>query len=169
MLREEDGLNFISDEQLKEKREQLKPPNTLKADKKAEKVFKSWLKLRGIHTEYFDLSYKELDSLLCKFYFEARTIEGERYKSASLANLRYGLNRSLQKNGFDCDIVHNPIFAKSSSAFSDACKELKALGKGDCESYKEIEPAGTCHIFHREYNCYNDAILTCNKLYAMNF
>lgn len=139
---ETERFNFMSNEQHSEKREKLKPPNTLKANKKADKLFKSWLTQRGIHSDYWDLTASELDDLLCKFYFEVRTIEGEYYKSASLGNLRYALNRNLAAKGYDYDIVHSAEFSKSTSAFSDACKELKAIGKGDRESYKEITPAG---------------------------
>lgn len=132
----------ITDEQLQEKREDLKNKNTIKANKKADKVFSMWLRLRGIHTDYWDLSVSELDDILCKFYFEVRTEEGERYKTSSLGGLRYALNRCLHEKGFESDIVHSPQFVKSSKAFSDACKELKALGKGDREHYKEIIPQG---------------------------
>lgn len=132
----------MTDEQHKEKRKDLKNHNTEKADKKAEKVFIAWLQERGIHTDYWDLSVPELDDLLCKFYFEARTEEGENYKTTSLGHLRYGLNRNLHKKGFEFDIVHGTEFKKSTNAFLDACKELKAIGKGDRKSYKEITPKG---------------------------
>lgn len=102
---------------------------------------------RGIHSDYWDLEHKELDELLSKFYFEARTTEGEFYKTASLGNLRYGINRNLAKKEYPYDIVHSPEFTRSSSVFSNACKELKAAGKGNCESYKEITPKGTKKYF----------------------
>lgn len=142
-LPESERHNLMTDEQHEEKRKSLINENTVKADKKAEKVFVSWLQLRGIHTDYWDLSVDDLDNLLCKFYFEVRTTEGEHYKKSSLGNLRYGLNRNLHNHGFEFDIVHGPQFAKSTKAFLDACKELKALGKANTESYKEIEPKGT--------------------------
>lgn len=133
----------MSKTQLNEKRKELQSPNTLKADKKADKLFSKWLQLQGIHTDYWDLPHTELDDLLTSFYFEARTQEGEQYKTSSLGALRYGINRKLREKGYEYDIVHSPEFKKSTAAFMDACKELKAIGKGDREHYKEIEPKGT--------------------------
>lgn len=143
-------LNMTNDE-LKAKRKKLQNENTSKADKKAEKVFTTWLNLRGIHTDYWDLEHEELDELLSKFYFEARTIEGEMYKTASLGNLRYGINRNLKGKNYKFDIVHGAEFSKSSAAFSDACKELKAIGKGDTQSYKEIEPKGITNFIQLNF------------------
>lgn len=79
--------------------------------------------------DYAALPNKEIDELLCKYWFEVRTEEGERYKTSSLGALRYGLNRRLQSLGQKIDIIHGSEFKKSSSAFSDACKELKHLAK----------------------------------------
>lgn len=106
-------FNFVSDEHLQKKRKDLINGNTVKADKKAEKVFAEWLIQRGIHTDYWDLAAEELDQLLSKFYFEARTVEGELYKTGSLGALRYGINRNLRARGFNYDIVHSSEFAKS--------------------------------------------------------
>lgn len=142
ILPEDQRFNFMTEQEHKKKREDLVNRNTMKADKKADKTFTAWLTQRGIHTDYWDLNAQELDDLLSKFYFEARTVEGDSYKTASLGDLRYGINRNLQKKGFEFDIVHSPEFRKSSSAFSDACKELKAVGKGERKSYKEIIPSG---------------------------
>lgn len=146
---EEERFNIMNNTQHKEKRKKLINHNTVKADKKAEKVFTSWLTQRGIHTDYWDLSVQELDDLLSKFYFEERTIEGEMYKTSSLGNLRYGLNRILHSKHYEADIVHDPQLAKSSAAFSDACKELKAAGKGKRDSYKEITAKGMYFLYNK--------------------
>lgn len=142
VIPEEDRFNFIGDEDLKKKREDLKNDNTIKADKKAEKLFVMWLKLRKAEEEYWTLDNKTLDEYLCKFWFEIRTVEGERYKTATLANFRYGINRCLKKRGRRIDIVHSPEFIKSQEAFADACRELKKLGFGVRVPYKAITPTG---------------------------
>lgn len=160
---EENRFNLMTKNQIKQKRKDLQNHNTIKADKKADKRFTTWLKLKGIHTDYWDLSHQELDELLSSFYFEARTIEGEYYKTASLGNLRYGLNRNLREKDYQYDIVHGPEFAKSSSAFSDACKELKAVGKGERTSYKEIIPSGK----YKELNNLTLTTFDLNKMYLM--
>lgn len=142
ILPDDERFNLMDDEEHKKKRKTLINHNTVKADEKAQRLFIKWLTLRGIHTDYWDLSVQELDDLLCKFYFEVRTEEGDNYKKSSLGALRYGLNRCLHKKGYEFDIVHGTEFKKSTAAYLDACKELKALGKAERESYKEIIPKG---------------------------
>ena len=84
----------------------------------------------------------ELDKILCKFWFEVRTQEGDYYKIGSFENLRYSLNRLLQSKGHEFDIVHGDAFMKRRKKFQEACKELKAKGYGVRECYKEIIPSG---------------------------
>lgn len=159
---------FMNDQQLKEKRDSLQKHNTVKADKKAEKTFMEWLSAQKEDLDYWNFSIQKLDKLLCNFYFEVRTVEGDRYKTASLGALRYGINRMLQKKGYDFDIIHGPEFCRSSSAFSDACKELKAMGKGKRDSYKEITLKGMCKRIQKsqlvtQIQCKNMQQLLWNK------
>lgn len=142
VLEDDDRFDFIDDDAYKRKRESLQKTNTIKADKKAHKVFTTWLTVRKLPLDYWNFSVNDLNKHLSKFWFEARTIEGEHYKTTSLGALRYGINHTIQSKDRDIDIVHGSEFKKSSTAFSDACKELKALGKGNREHYKEIIPQG---------------------------
>lgn len=139
---DEDRFNFMQDAALEKKREELKNDNTIKADKKAEKLFVTWLKLRKVEEDYWTLENRTLDEYLCKFWFEIRTVEGNRYKTATLANFCYGINRCLKKKGRQVDIVHSTDFIKSQEAFADACRELKQLGFGTRTPYKAISPQG---------------------------
>ena len=68
--------------------------------------------------------------------------DGERYTTASLSHIRYGLNRCLQKRNSTHNIVDRPEFKDSHKAFADACKQLKTLGKGHRKSYKPISNKG---------------------------
>ena len=54
------------------------------------------------------------------------------------------LNRILNSKGHLYDITDKKTasFKKSQQSFTDAIKELKANGKGDVESYPEIQESG---------------------------
>ena len=85
---------------------------------------------------------KDLNDILCKFWFEARTAEGDYYKATSHGSLHYGINRMLHSRGYEYSIIHDSSFKESTEAYKDALKELKALGYGHIESYKEIKSSG---------------------------
>ena len=46
--------------------------------------FEKWQELRGINVDLPDISPKEFDSILQKFYAELRTGKGEEYEPVSL-------------------------------------------------------------------------------------
>ena len=54
-------------------------------------------------------------------------------------SLMMKLKRNIMK-------LHHNQHLKTQSAFKDACKELKRIGKGVVKSYPEIENAGTCSL-----------------------
>ena len=114
--------------------------------------------------EYWYYTEPELDNCLAKFWFGARKDLGEghddneqqdseedpnkrerMYKASSLRNFQYSLNRILKSHGhlYDITAKSTSSFGKSQKAFIDAIKELKEEGKGDIESYPEIEEEGT--------------------------
>lgn len=121
----------------------MKNKNTEKADKKAEKCFLEYLSLSTLDDlDYWDFEEELLDEILCKFWFEVRTVDNEHYRVSSLRNLCYALNRCIQKREKNFDIIKSPAFAKSQRAFKDAVTELKNIGQGCTVSYKEISPKG---------------------------
>ena len=87
-------------------------------------------------TDYWLLGEQDLDKLLCKFWFEVRTTDGDYYSIGSLESLRYGINRIFQERGHEFDIIRGPAFKKIQIKFTEACTELKAKGKGICIPYK---------------------------------
>lgn len=88
--------DLFQENELEQKREHLKNHNTIKANEKAHRIFTNWLAIRKLDLNYWDFSVEELDKHLTKFWFEARTEEGDHYKTGSLGALRYGINRNIQ-------------------------------------------------------------------------
>ena len=141
----EERFEFIDNDALQAKIDGLENKNTTKADAKAEKKFITYLKKKGYKWDYWLFGEQDLDKILCQFWFEIRTKNGEHYRIGSLENLRYSLNRVLHNKGHEFDIVHGPSFKKSREAFKSTCVELKAIGKGIRIPYKEIRPKRYMH------------------------
>ena len=104
------------------------------------------------NTEYWTYPENELDSILAKFWFEVRSTnvnengDYEHYCVTSLRSLCNGFTRELVKHNRNIDLTSDPMFKKSQSAFKDACKELKQIGKGTIKSYPEIIHAGNFYF-----------------------
>ena len=139
----------LNESQIQQIRDSTKKANTEKSDKKCEKIFVSWLSRHKYSACYWEYSVQELNEKLGKFWFEARTQTGEQYTTASLSHIRYGINRCLAKKGVDYDIVDGQNFKDSTNRFTDACKQLKAVGKGYRTSYKPISPKGNNNYFYK--------------------
>ena len=141
-LSNEERFPDFNVQEIAEKREGVKKANTEKSDKKCEKIFVQWLERHRYNTEYWTENVQTLNDRLSKFWFEARTINGDYYTTASLGHFRYGINRCLVKHGSSYNIVDGPDFKPAQLAYSDACKELKKMGKGYRKSYPTITPKG---------------------------
>lgn len=137
-----------SDDELEEERNKLKRKNTLKSDKKTEKVFVQYLTERWLptgeieNTEYRNYSEELLDKILCKYWFEVRQVNSDMYNINSMRSLRYSLNRNLKRRGKKFDLTKSDCFTKNQEAFDDACRKLKLLGYGHVKHYEEIKPKG---------------------------
>ena len=100
------------------------------------------------NTEFWTYPDDALDEILCKFWFEVRSTqkdtdgEFQHYSLTSLRGLRNALTRELVKHNRNIDLTTDPAFKKSQSAFKDASKELKRIGKGVIHSYPEIQQVG---------------------------
>ena len=91
-LNPEQRFQFIDDEQLDAKREDLKNKNIVKSNKKANTCFQNYLAAKGLSVEYWLFDKPTLDNILKKFWFKVRTVEGEYYMRGSLENLHYSIN-----------------------------------------------------------------------------
>lgn len=134
----------MSEEEIVALKERIHNENTEKADKKTEKAFLGFLSVQQNVTdmEYWLYEPEERDKLLCKFWYEIKTSEGENYCISSLKHIQYGLNRVLKKKGHNYSIIKSLQFAKSQQCLNKACANLKKFGQGYVVPYKEIKPAG---------------------------
>ena len=64
----------ISEDELKEKRRELVPPNTEQSNKGAANILQKCLKEKEKDNNFEKLSKKGLDEVLASFYINARTI-----------------------------------------------------------------------------------------------
>ena len=113
--------------------------NTRRATESAVGTFKSYLREKNLSESFESLSNDDLDKVLCKFYTEVRTENGELYKKSSLISIRHGINRHLSNLSEGKDIIHGSDFSESKKVFAAASKELKRQGKGGVEHYPPIE------------------------------
>ena len=146
-LSNEDRFPDYKPEEIAQKREGLKKVNTERSDKKCERIFVQWLERHKYNTDYWTEDMETLNDRLSKFWFEARTVNGDHYTTVSLGHFRYGINRCLVKHGSNYNIVDGTDFKPCQLAYSDACKELKKLGKGHRKSYPAITPKGKCQKY----------------------
>lgn len=135
-----------SDDKFEDIREDQKKKNTLKADRKTEKVFIEYLQANHSdkvqHYEYWRYEPELLDQISTKYWFEVRQQNGERYNINSLRGLRYGLNRNLQRRRIKLDLLKSDCFTNCQRSFQDATRQLKQLGLAVGKHYDEIKPAG---------------------------
>ena len=134
----------LSTDDIAEKRAKLTPRNTLKANGKAERALRNYLTETGVPDIKFEnLTAEMLAETLSTFYFNARTVDGQMYKSSSLEGFRHGLNRFLQgpPNNRNIDIIRDPQFRGANDAFESAMRELKSAGKGEVEHHPQISDA----------------------------
>ena len=156
----------LDDEELEQKTKKCKNYNTEKSEARADSAFRKFLMAMDVpedKTDYWNYTEPELDNFLAKFWFGARKgicdeenesqeedpqLKQRLYKANTLRNFRYGLNRILKNKGHLYDIAskNTASFMKSQQAFTDAIKELKSEGKGDVDSYPEIEEEGKTYM-----------------------
>ena len=143
-----DNVRFdeIDDEELAMTRMGLVPKNTKKSERKYERCLIDYFKQKGKLTNFWTFTEPELDKILGKLWFEAKTKKGEKYTVSSLRHLRCGLNSALKRRGHAYNIITSESFSDSQSKFDDAVLYLKSLGKRYVKHYKEIKPSGKCSI-----------------------
>ena len=129
----------LSEEEFSRVIDEKDSKNTKKVTSFAVNTFRAYLKEKNFDEHFENMSVDELDSVLAKFYAEARQANGEMYKRTSLFSLRHGLSRflSTQKGG-QCDIIHGKEFRLSKLAFDASTKQLKPVGKGGIEHFQVL-------------------------------
>ena len=103
-------------------------------------------------SKYCEYDVDTFNQKLSKFWFEARTQDGDYYTTASLGHIRYGINQCLAKHSLTYNIVDGTDFKPSQLVYRDATKEFKKMGKGFHRSYPAIKSLGQNNIFlHQIY------------------
>ena len=140
----------LSDEQIANKRAAVTPSNTKKANEKAARTFRAYLKEAGKSENFEEFTEGELDASLGKFYINARQADGSMYKISSLENFRHSLNRFLigPPHSKKFDICKDLEFRESNELFKTAKMELKSKGFGFVEHF----PAINDHDLMKMYN-----------------
>ena len=160
---------LLDDEALAKKSAEQKNKNTEKAEQWADRAFRTFLQACGLDEtdcDYWDFTEESLDDYLAKFWFGARksttdqgdsdnetdeeedpNLKSTMYSANSLRNYRYALGRIIKKKkGLDIISKESQLFNKSTEAFLNAMKELKAFGKGEIRSKEEISEDGKSNI-----------------------
>lgn len=138
-------------EEIDEKRKCLANKNTEKSNKFAARLFRSYLQERKVEDDQFEIFPDDkLDGHLQSFYFNARTAkENNCYKSSTLENFRFGLNRYLKAPPFNRVIDLKGVnFIKSNECYKSALRELKLQGKGSVDHYPRISDADLAAIYN---------------------
>lgn len=132
------------------KRANVVPKNTAKSNKKSANMLRAYLTEKEEDPQFENYSPSELNVVLSSFYLDTRTSDGHMYKTSSLENFRYGLNRHLKAPPHlkTFDIIKDTEFLSSNEIFKTVMSELKTLGKGDVQHYPAIEE---CDI-HKLYS-----------------
>ncbi|XP_060080750.1 zinc finger protein 718-like [Ylistrum balloti] len=143
-----------------------KADNTLKANRKASVVFRDYLREKGQETDFEQQSVAQLCKHLGHFYMDARKHDGTHYKTSSLEQFRYSLNRYLRSPPFNkqYDIIKDCEFSEANVNFKAVMNELKRMGKGETEHYPVITKADRHTIYSSQHLNVNTPVGLYNKV-----
>ena len=142
-----------SEEDIIAKRQYLVPTNTVKANKAASNLFRSYLEEKNMETNFEMFDVARLAETLSHFYMDVRTKSGDLYKATTLTNTRHALNRYLKSPPHlkKIDIISSPEFSEANECYKTAMAEIKAAGKGDITHYPEIESKDLTKLYNNIY------------------
>jgi hypothetical protein len=84
---------------------------------------------------------------------DARTVNGQAYKTSTLENIRHSLNRYLKSPPFNkhFDIITGPEFLDANECMKTALKELKQNGQGSINHYPKITDDDLAKLYMSVY------------------
>ncbi|XP_021362124.1 uncharacterized protein LOC110455972 isoform X2 [Mizuhopecten yessoensis] len=143
-----------------------KADNTLKANRKASVVFRDYLREKELETDFEQQSVDQLCKQLGHFYMDARKHDGTHYKTSSLEQFRYSLNRYLRSPPFNkqYDIIKDCEFSEANVNFKAVMCELKRMGKGETEHYPVITKADRHKLYSSQHLDVNTPVGLYNKV-----
>ena len=106
---------------------------TKEGTKYACNILKDFCAARGeVGGQIESLNGEELGELLCDFYANVRSKDGEIYKKSSMLAIRSGLNRHLKTppHSKQFDIITDPAFVSANNVFKAMLKKIQSEGKG---------------------------------------
>jgi hypothetical protein len=90
--------------------------------------------------------------VLQTFYFNARQVNGQDYKTNSLETFRYGLNRYLSDdNNMPIDLINMPEFTMSNRNYKTAMNSLKAAGLGYTKHHEPLARDDLMKLYDIKY------------------
>ena len=128
----------LQDEQIDRIMTEKDSMNTRRSTQVSVKVFRDYLKEKGLNENFEIMEKDEMDKTLSRFYLEMRQANGEMYKKTTMRAIRQGICRHLQECS-SINIIHDWAFQASNTSFNAAGKELKRRGRGGIESHPPIE------------------------------
>jgi hypothetical protein len=111
--------------------------NTRRATETAVRTFRAYLREKGLSEDFESLPIPELNSIISRFFAEARQENGDLYRRSSMFSIRHGLNRYLATKSID--LIHNPAFREANDTFLAVVKELKRQGLGSIDHYPPMD------------------------------
>jgi hypothetical protein len=138
-----------------EKRANVVPKNTSKGNQKSARILRDYLKEKSQDPEFENYDAYRLNEVLSHLYLDMRKADGEMYKTSSLENFRYGLNRYLKAPPFlkTFDIIKDHEFYPANESFKTALAELKNAGKGGVDHYPAIEDCDLKKLYSSIHLC----------------
>ena len=91
-LTDKERFSDTDPKDIEEKRKAVQKVNTERSNKKCEKVFVQWLAHHEYNVAYWKENIETLNAYLSKFWFEARTQDGDYYSTATLEHICHGIN-----------------------------------------------------------------------------
>ncbi|XP_072048836.1 uncharacterized protein [Amphiura filiformis] len=142
----------LNQSEINQKREEVIPTATRKANEKSARALQAYLTEKGINSKIHELEPVELATHLASYYFNARTVTGELYKRSSLDNFRHGINRYLRSPPYNkkFDIIKDVEFREANDNFRAALCDLKSEGKGNTTHYPTISSADLQKLYSSE-------------------
>ena len=120
--------------------------NTRKSTEQTLRLLPKYLLEKDMSVSLETVTPQELDSILCKFYAEARTEGRTLYKKSSLQAFQHGLCRYFTDYR-EINIMKDNDFRESNRVYSAVCKDLKRRGFGGIDHHPPIEKADLVKMY----------------------
>jgi site-specific recombinase XerD len=109
--------------------------NTKNSTKFGVKVFKDFLKERGVSTDILSLTEDELDNRLQNLYSNIKSQKSDAYKINTILCIRQSLNHYFRESGKKFDIIRDANFTAANKCFKALQRKIRIDGKGSVKQY----------------------------------